>query len=85
MNTDGSVVIMVSNHAVASPTDNNGAGVTAKLSLDVSALAPFSSASELMIDAKTSPTNGSTPISISPPSPITLNFSGYGVAFIKLQ
>jgi hypothetical protein len=85
INTDGSVVIMISNHAVASATDNNAAGLTAKVSVDVSAFAPFSSASELIIDANTSPANGPMPDSIPAQSPITVNFSGYGVAFIKLQ
>jgi hypothetical protein len=85
INTDGSVVIMISNHAVASPNDNNGAGLTANISLDVSALGPFTSASEVMIDAGTSPATGPAVPSISAQSPITVDFSGYGVAFIKLQ
>ncbi|MGH9517878.1 MAG: hypothetical protein ACRD3P_19600 [Terriglobales bacterium] len=85
MNTDGSVAIMISNHAVASLTDNNGAGLTANISLDVSGLGSFTSANEVMIDAKTSPANGPTSTVISAQSPITLNLGGYGVAFIKLQ
>jgi hypothetical protein len=85
VNTDGSVVIMISNHAVASPNDNNGAGSTAKVSLDVSALGSFTTASEIMIDAKTSPAAGPSSSSISATSPITVNFGGYGVAFITLQ
>lgn len=85
INTDGSVVILISNHAVASPNDNNGAGLTAKISLDVSALGSFTSGSEVLIDASTSPTTGPTATSISAQSPITVNFGGYGVALIKLQ
>jgi hypothetical protein len=85
INTDGSVVIMLSNHAVASPNDNNGAGLTAKVSMDVTALGSFTTASEVMIDAGTSPANGPTATTISAQSPITINFGGYGVAFIKLQ
>jgi Glycosyl hydrolase catalytic core len=85
INTDGSVVIMISNHAVASATDNNGAGLTAKVSVDVSSLGSFTSASEVMIDASTSPTTGPVATSVSAQSPITVNFSGYGVAFLKLQ
>jgi hypothetical protein len=85
INTDGSVVIMISNHAVASPNDNNGAGLTAKISLDVSSLGSFTSASQVMIDASTSPTTGPTAASISTQSPIAVNFNGYGVALIKLQ
>jgi Glycosyl hydrolase catalytic core len=85
LNTDGTVVIMISNHAVASPTDNNGAGLTAKVSVDVSSLGSFASASEVMIDASTSPTTGPSSTSISVQSPIIVNFSGYGVTFLKLQ
>ena len=85
INADGSVVILISNHAVASPSDNNGAGLTAKVSLDVSALGSFTGGSEVLIDASTSPTAGPTATSISAQSPITVNFGGYGVAFVKLQ
>lgn len=85
LNTDGSVVILISDHAVASPTDNNGAGLTAKISVDVSALGSFTSASEVMIDASTGPISRPPAITISAQSPITVNFSGYGVAFLKLQ
>jgi Glycosyl hydrolase catalytic core len=85
VNTDGSVVIMISNHAVASPTDNNGTGLTGKVSVDVSSLGSFTSASEVMIDASTSPTTGPTSKSISAQSPITVNFSGYGVSLLMLQ
>src|SRR4029077_20829510 len=76
INTDGSVVILLSNHAVASPNDNNGAGLTAKISLDVSAFGSFTSGSEVLIDASTSPTAGPTATSISAQSPITVNFGG---------
>lgn len=85
LNTDGSVVIMISNHAVASPTDNNGTGLTAKVSVDVSSLGSFSGASEVMIDASTSSATGPASTAISAQSPITVNFNGYGVALLKLQ
>jgi hypothetical protein len=83
INTDGSVVIMISNHAVASPNDNNGSGFTAKVSLDVTSLGSFTSARQLMIDAGTSSTAGPSATSISAQSPITVAFSGYGVAIHK--
>lgn len=83
INPDGSVLIMISNHAVASPNDNNGAGLAAKVSLDVTSLGP--TASEVLIDANTNPAIGPASNSISTQSPITVNFGGYGVAFIKLQ
>ena len=84
-NADGSVVVMISNHAVASATDNNGAGLTADISLDTSALGSFNSASEVVIDSSTSASTGPSPASISPGSPIKLSLNGYSVAFIKLQ
>lgn len=86
LNADGSVVIMVSNHAVASPTDNNGAGLTANISIDISALGTFSStrSSKLVIDSTTSASTGPTATSITATSPITLTMNGYSVAFIKL-
>lgn len=84
-NADGSVVVMVSNHAVASPTDNNGAGLTADVSIDTSALGSFTSASQVVIDSSTSATTGPSPASVSPASPIKLSLNGYSVAFVKLQ
>ena len=83
-NADGSVVILVSNHAVASPTDNNGAGLTANVSIDISALGSFSSASELVIDSTTSATAGPTATPVTATSPINLTMNGYSVAFVKL-
>jgi hypothetical protein len=84
INTDGSAVIMVSNHAVASATDNNGKGLTANVTLDTSALGSFSSASQLLIDSTTSPTTKPTPAPTSSSSPLHLTMNGYSVAFIKL-
>lgn len=84
-NNDGSVVVMISNHAVASPEDNNGAGVQAKVTLDVSALGNFASAALVMIDSTTSATTGPSPAAISTASPIELNMNGYSVAMVKLQ
>ena len=85
LNTDGSVVILISNHAVANAADNNGSGLTAKISVDVNALGPFSSASQLTIDSTTSASTGSNPVSISTASPIAVTLSGYGTAILKLQ
>ena len=85
LNTDGSVVIMISNHAVASQSDNNGSGLTAKVSVDVSSLGSFTTGSEIIIDGNTNSTSGPSSTSISPQSPIIVNFGGYGVAFLTLQ
>jgi hypothetical protein len=84
-NNDGSIVVMISNHAIASPNDNNGTGLTGQVSLDISALGPFNSASLVTIDSTTSPLTGPTAASISPASPITISLNGYSAAFIKLR
>jgi len=84
-NTDGSVVVLISNHAVASPSDNNGAGLDARITLDVSGLGGFGSATLVMIDSTTSPVTGPTPVSISATSPITLTLNGYSSALLKLK
>jgi len=84
-NTDNSVVVMVANYAVVSPTDNNGPGAPRTVSLDVSSLGTFSTANLLTINSATDVTNGPTATSIAPASPIQVRLNGYGVAFVKLQ
>jgi len=84
LNANGSVVILISNHAWGA-ADNNGKGLTAKSSVDVSALGPFTSASQLMIDSTTSVSTGPSPVSISPLSPIAVTINGYGTAILKVQ
>ena len=85
LNTDGSVVILTSNHAVANASDNNGKGLTAKITVDVSSLGAFASASELTIDSTTNATTGPAPVAISAASPISVTINGYGTAILKLQ
>jgi len=84
-NDDNSVVVMIANHAVASPIDNNGPGAPRTVSLDLSSLGTFSTASLLTIDSATDVINGPTAASIAPNSPIQVMLNGYGVAFVKLQ
>ncbi len=84
-NTDQSVVVLISNHAVASAADNNGAGLNGKITLDVSALGAFGTASLVTLDSTTSPATGPIPSSISPSSPITLTLNGYSSVLLKLK
>jgi hypothetical protein len=85
LNTDGSVTVMIANHAVAAAADNNGVGLTAKISLDVSALGSFTTVAQLTIDSTTSAATGPSVASISPQSPIPIILNGYGVAFVTLK
>lgn len=84
-NPDGSVVIMLSNHSVQSPSDNNGPGAAHTIGLDVSALGSFSSGNSLAINADTNVMSGPVPDTFTPASQITVTMGGYGVTFLTLK
>jgi hypothetical protein len=84
-NSDGSVVVMVANHAVNSSTDNNGPGSSRSVLVDVSALGAFSSANLVIIDKDTSVTAGPTPSTVAPAGQITITLNGYAVGFLTLK
>ncbi len=84
-NPDGSVVIMLANHALNASTDNNGPGAPRSISIDVSTLGSFTSGSLLTIDASTSVTSGPTAASVTPSAQMTVVLNGYGVAFLTLK
>ena len=84
-NPDGSVVTMVANHALNAPADNNGPGAPRTVSIDLSALGSFHSASLLTIDSGTSVTSGPTATSVTPAPQMTVSLTGYGVAFLTLK
>ncbi len=86
INSDGSVVIMVANRAVAAPaTDNNGPGVARSVAIDVSALGTFSSGSLLTIDSDTNVSTGPVAAAATPAAQITIDLKGYSVAFLTLK
>ena len=84
-NSDGSVVLMIVDHAVHASTDNNGSGGPRTVIADVSALGTFSSATSITIDANTNATNGPAAVSITPAQKISATPGGYGVTFLKLK
>lgn len=84
-NPDGSVAILVANHTVNAPTDNNGPGVQQIVQLDVSALGTFSSGSLLTIDENTNVANGPSATAVTPAAQMTITLNGYSVAFLTLQ
>jgi hypothetical protein len=86
LNSDGSVVVMIANHAVQTPaTDNNGPGVTRHVLLDVSALGTFSSATLLTIDKNTDVVSGPVAAGVAVESQIPIVLNGYSVAFLTLK
>ncbi|HKW65507.1 MAG TPA: putative Ig domain-containing protein [Candidatus Acidoferrum sp.] len=84
-NSDGSILLMVADRAVLSPSDNNGPGDARTVILDISALGNFTSASQLDIGAKTDVTNGPQPSPITLASKLTVTLPGYGVSFLLLK
>ncbi len=82
---DNSVVIMISDHAVANPSDNNGPGAPRTVLLNLTGLGNFTSAQTLTFDASTSLQTGPSfqPVTLTDPLPVTLN--GYGTTFLNLQ
>jgi hypothetical protein len=83
--SDGSVVIMVANHAVQNPADNNGPGDPRTVIVDVSALGSFSTASALTLDATTNITTGPSPVTLTPAARMSVTLNGYGVTFLTLK
>ena len=84
-NSDRYMVLMIVDHVVHAPTDNNGAGDPRTVIADVSALGAFSSATSLTIDKNTDPTNGPASVRITPAQKISVTLGGYGVTFVKLK
>lgn len=83
--TNGQTIVMVSDHGVANTNDNNGPGVPRTVLVDVSALGPFTSAQEVMIDKNTSATAGPTEETVSAAPQMQVRIDGYGVAFLVLK
>jgi Glycosyl hydrolase catalytic core len=81
---DASVVVMISNHAIAGASDNNGVGAPRTIVIDTSALGTFKSATLMTFNAQTSASTGPAATAITPAARITQSFNGYGVVFLHL-
>jgi len=84
-NPDGSVVILMSNHAVKNFTDNNGPGASRTFALDLSALGSFSSATLVTLDAATPLASGPELQSLTPAAEMQVTLPGYGAALLRLS
>ncbi len=82
---DGSITVLVANHAVASATDDNGAGAPRTVLLDLSALGSISSAQELTFDAATSTASQPQPVAVTPQSVMSIALAGYGSVILILK
>ncbi len=84
-NPDGSVVILMSNHAVENYKDNNGAGASRTFALDLSALGGFTSATLVTLDAATPLGSGPELQSLTPSAQMQVTLPGYGAALLRLS
>jgi hypothetical protein len=84
-NSDGSVLLMIADRAVHSPSDNNGTGDPRTVILDISGLGTFASATQLNIGAATDLANGPQPSPITLAPQLTVTLPGYGVGFLLLK
>jgi len=84
MKGNGSVVVMIANHAVNASGDDNGPGAPRAVLVDVSALGSFSSASLLVMDKNTNVANGPAATAVTPAAQMPISFGGYGVAILTL-
>jgi uncharacterized protein (TIGR03437 family) len=84
-NPDGSVVILMSNHAVKNFNDNNGTGAPRTFALDLSALGSFTSATLVTLDAETPLGAGPVLQSLAPAAQMQVTLSGYGAALLRLS
>jgi uncharacterized protein (TIGR03437 family) len=83
-NVDGSVVILMSNHAVQNALkDNNGTGASRTFALDLSALGTFTSATLVTLDAGT-PLSGPLSTTPAPAAQMQVTLQGYGAALLRL-
>jgi hypothetical protein len=70
-NGDGSLLVMIADHAGHASTDSNGPGDPRMVALDLSALGTFSSASLLTLDKNTGVANGPTAAPVTPAAHMT--------------
>jgi len=82
---DGSVVIMLIDHAVLRGNDNNGPGDSFTFNVDVSALGSFDSVTTLTMDTLTSAAAGPSQQTVPFMPNLSVTLPGYGVAFLRLN
>ena len=80
-----SIVILIANHAVVDPTDNNALGTRRQITLDLAAFGAYRSATTLTIDSETSLTSGPTEVCIPAKPRIELTLHGYAATFVVIQ
>jgi hypothetical protein len=81
----GKIVLLFSNHAVANPSNNNGKGSPRTISIDLSDLGNFESASQTTFDASTDALTGPEEKQVAFQPKIQLTLNGYGLILLTLE
>ncbi len=81
----GRIIVLFANHTVAHPDDDNGPGAPRTIQLDLSALGPHGTATQLTFDVETNPLTGPELQKVTPAWKIELTLPGYGVTFITID
>jgi hypothetical protein len=85
-NLASEAAVMIANHAVHSPSDNNGPGDPRTVVVDLSGFVCTAGGSILAqlttIDATTDPSAGPTAVPVMASPRVTVTLNGYGVAFL---
>ena len=83
-NPDGSYVVMITDRAAHSSSDNNGPGDPRTVIVDVTALGSYSSVTQLTLQRDTDLSKGPQPVTLSPAAKLTVTLNGYGTAFLHI-
>lgn len=82
--SDGTVRLLIVDHAVHAPADNNGSGDPRTVIVDTSKYGSFTAASLITVDASTNLANGPTGAAVTVQQRIPVTLNGYGFAILTL-
>lgn len=85
--SDNLIVMMLSNHAVANASDNNGVGAPRTVVIDLTALGTVATdyIYQFTLDANTNLATGPTMVQLTPAQQITVTLNGYGTTFLTFN
>jgi hypothetical protein len=83
--SSGKLVVLISNHTVTTPTDNNGKGTGRTVLLDLGALGRFHTGTQLTLDAATDLVRGPTEQQVTPQPKMKFSLNGYGATLLTFE
>jgi hypothetical protein len=83
--SSGKLVVLISNHTVTTPTDNNGKGTARTVLIDLGALGRFHTGTQLTLDAATDLVRGPTEQQVTPQPKMKFSLNGYGATLLTFE